>query len=190
MTAPSSKASKAQWRQWAQEVRRELPVAELSAQLVRQLRGWETYQNAHHVLSYMVFGDELDLRALSNDDKTFYVTRTWKKPSLRLTVHRLDAGLERHPFGYWQPPADAEPVAPNRLDLVLVPGLCFNEGGVRIGYGAGYYDRFLSSLHPEVPRVGITVEALVVPRLPRQEHDSLMTQLATEKGIRAINSQG
>ena len=129
MSLPPS-ASKPQWRQWAQGVRSELPVAELSAELVGQLRAWQPYRDASHVLSYMTFGDELDLSALTEDDgKTFYVTRTWKKPELRLSVHRLDGGLERHPYGYYQPPAGAEPVDPKTLDLVLVPGLCFDQAG-------------------------------------------------------------
>ena len=183
MSLPTS-ASKPQWRQWAQGVRGELSIAELSEKLVQQLRAWQPYQDASHVLSYMAFGNELELGALAEDDgKTFYVTRTWKKPELRLTVHRLDGGLERHPYGYYQPPADAEPVDPKKLDLVLVPGLCFDRVGGRVGYGAGYYDRFLPNLHAGVPRVGITAEALVVPELEKEDHDVLMTHLVTEQGV-------
>ena len=184
----ASSTPKSQWRQWAQGVLSELPTSELSARLEQQLRVWHLYQEAQHVLSYMAFGNELDLGALLEDEsKTFYVTRTWKKPELRLSVHRLDGGLERHPYGYYQPPAEAEPIDPKTLDLVLVPGLCFDRAGGRIGYGAGYYDRFLPDLCARVPRVGVTAEALVVPELQREGHDVLMTHLLTEKGIAQIS---
>ena len=186
MSLPTS-ASKPQWRQWAQGVRGELPVTDLSAQLVRHLRAWQPYREARHVLSYMAFGSELDLGALPEDEgKTFYVTRTWKKPELRLSVHRLDGGLERHPYGYYQPPADAEPIDPKTLDLILVPGLCFDRAGGRVGYGAGYYDRFLPKVRAGVPRVGVTAEALVVPELYREDHDVPVTHLVTEKGVVSV----
>ena len=73
--------SKSEWRGWARGVRSELATPQLSAQVVQQLRAWRPYRDASYVLGYLAFGDELDLSALAEDDgKTFYVTRTWKKP--------------------------------------------------------------------------------------------------------------
>ena len=72
------------------------------------------------------------------------------------------------------------------VELALVPGLCFDEEGTRLGYGRGYFDRFLGRLPTGVPRVGVAYDALVVARLPREAHDLGMTHLATESGVRAV----
>ena len=151
-------------------------------QVVARLRGWPEYRAARHVLSYLAFGSEVVLHELHEDDKTFYVTRT-AQTHTALTVHRLDGALELHPYGYLQPRADAEVVEPHVVDLVLVPGLCFDVVGTRLGYGKGYYDRLLPGLRPDAARVGVSAAALVVARLPREAFDLPMTHLATESGI-------
>jgi len=79
-------------------------------------------------------------------------------------------------------------VFPATVELALLPGLCFDEEGTRLGYGRGYFDRFLSRLPATVPRVGVSYDALVVPRLPREAHDRQVTHLATESGVRAVTT--
>ena len=116
--------------------------------------------------------------------KTIPVTRTWPGAERRLSVHRLErASLERHRYGFLQPPATAPEVDPATVDLVLVPGLAFDVAGGRLGYGLGYYDRLLPRLDPAAPRVGVALRALVVPALPADPRDVAMTHLATESGV-------
>ena len=105
-------------------------------------------------------------------------------------MHRLrEADLERTSFGPRQPRAGTAPVDPATIELALVPGLCFDEAGTRLGYGRGYFDRFLDRLRPGVPRVGIAYDALVVARLPCEAHDRGMTHLATESGVRPVTAR-
>ena len=96
--------------------------------------------------------------------------------------------LEGHRLGLRQPRAGTPPVDPATVELALVPGLCFHEEGTRLGYGRGYFDRFLGQLPAGVPRVGVAYDALVVARLPREAHDLAMTHLATESGVRAVTA--
>ncbi|TYZ13482.1 5-formyltetrahydrofolate cyclo-ligase [Hymenobacter lutimineralis] len=60
-------------------------------------------------------------------------------------------------------PVDATEVFPPQLDAVLVPLLAFDESGHRVGYGKGFYDRFLMECHPEAVRIGVSLE----PPVPR-----------------------
>jgi 5-formyltetrahydrofolate cyclo-ligase len=181
---PLPTASKQDWRQWAKRTRSGLAVPSLSQDVVGQLQNWQRYQEATHILSYLAFGSELDITPLHQDTrKRFYVTRAWQDTKT-LTVHELGAGLETHPYGYLQPPADALVIDPKTIDLVLVPGLCFDVSGTRLGYGAGHFDRFLPALRPSTPRVGVTANALVVEALPRESFDVLMTHLLTETGVK------
>lgn len=54
-------------------------------------------------------------------------------------------------------PAGVEPVGPEEIDLVVVPLLCFDETGHRVGYGKGYYDRFLARCRPDCLKVGVSL---------------------------------
>lgn len=55
-------------------------------------------------------------------------------------------------------PVDAAEVHPTQLDAVLIPLLAFDEAGHRVGYGKGFYDRFLAECRPEALRIGVSLE--------------------------------
>ncbi len=184
MESPAPHESKSQWRRWAKARRGSLNTAQLtqlSQAVSAQLRAWPPFMAAHQVLSYLAFGSELDLSALHRLDKRWYVTRTGPEG---LAVCSLTAELTPHPYGYLQPTAQAPSVSPERLELVLVPGLCFDAAGYRLGYGKGYYDRLLAQLPERVLTVGVTARALLVPALPHGERDMAVKFLASEAGVR------
>lgn len=171
---------KKQFRAWAKKLRSTLPISKISQQVIKHLQSWDIYQHANHILSYLSFGDEIDLSLLHKDpNKRFYVTRTHKT---HLSIHHLE-NLEPHPFGYLQPALNAPEIKSEIIDLVLVPGLCFDQQGYRLGYGKGYYDKLLATLK-NIPFIGITANALIVERLPSQSFDIPMTHLVTETGVR------
>ena len=126
---------------------------------------------------------EPDLSALMDlqPDRRFALTRT---PDLgkTLSVHPASSALELHRFGFMQP-VDGSPVVPSSdIAAVMVPGLAFDRYGGRLGFGAGYYDRFLASLSPDVLRIGVT-DGFIVERIPTEDHDVAMTHLAGEFGV-------
>jgi 5-formyltetrahydrofolate cyclo-ligase len=183
---PLATNSKEVWRRWAKQLRSHLASPTLDYEIVKALRGSERYQEARHILSYLAFGSEIALTALHQDvGKTFYVTRTWEDGGL--TVHPLSKDLESHRYGFLQPPTNAPVVDLHIIDLVLVPGLCFDKRGTRLGYGKGHYDRLLPRLHQSserlVPRVGVTASQLVVEKLPGEPFDVAMTHLVEETGM-------
>ena len=69
--------------------------------------------------------------------------------------------------------------------LCLVPGLAFDRDGYRLGYGKGYYDRFLARNAPAAPvTLGICYEALLIDRLPHGAHDAPVQRIITENNLR------
>ena len=94
----------------------------------------------------------------------------------QLVPHRVMAAtdLVRGVFGVWMPPAGAEIVPREKLDVILTPGLAFGADGTRLGRGRGFYDKLFG--HPEVKarRIGIGWECQQVETVPTEPHDALM----------------
>lgn len=113
-----------------------------------------------------------------------YTTRTPARGPL--TVHPLDAPRERHRYGFEQPVESSAEADLSDIGIVLVPGLAFDREGRRLGRGKGYYDRLLAQL-PGRALVAITLERLLVKRVPTEPHDLPMTHLATEWGVTPVD---
>lgn len=76
------------------------------------------------------------------------------------------------------------PISPEIIDLCLIPGVVFDKYGHRIGFGKGYYDRFLPNLRPEVPKIALAYALQISEKaLPFEKYDVLMDYLCTEKGL-------
>ncbi len=89
--------------------------------------------------------------------------------------------LKKGAFGVLEPNGRAKRVQAKELDLVLVPGVAFDRQGHRLGYGKGFYDRFLKQLNPKTATVGLAYAFQVVNKIPRQPHDVKVQRVVTEK---------
>lgn len=79
------------------------------------------------------------------------------------------------PGGFGVPTSDGPKVVPG---AVVVPGLAFDERGGRLGYGGGFYDRFLAA-HPHVVTVGVGYDFQVVEEVPLEPHDVRLDRVLT-----------
>jgi 5-formyltetrahydrofolate cyclo-ligase len=168
----------------------EAPTPDEGAAVVAGIVAMLADRSASHVLVYVSMPGELPADHIVEPlagRHHFYTTRTptdgW------LTVHDFFAARERHRFGYEQPTSDTPVVDPCVLDAVIVPGLCFDETGGRVGWGRGYYDQLLARARPDVVRIGMTLERRLVPAVPMEAHDVFMTHLATEHGVRRVTER-
>ena len=199
-TRPPLGSGKPAWRRWALARRRALADADsdrrADAAIAAHLRAWTPWRAARVALVYLAFGSEVDpltrglaaVGALTSGAQAggpqLATTRTpGSGGPLHVHAYRPDA-LERHALGFHQPRADAPLVPLEAIDIALVPGLCFDTGGRRLGYGRGYYDQLLPRLPARVITVGVTRAALVVERLPSEAHDVAVGWLLTEAGVR------
>ena len=180
---PAPDAPKQQWRSWARGVRSGLELASAAEQIVAGLRSWGAIAPGTRVLVFDPLLDEPDVMPAAADGVAL-LTRTPAEGGL--TIHEADGPLERHRLGFRQPAADAAPVDPGDVDLVLVPGLAFARDGGRLGRGGGYYDRLLPRFRPGTPFVGIVPDGCLVERLPMTSDDVPVTHLATESGVVAV----
>ena len=102
--------------------------------------------------------------------------------SLRLSYLRDFSALVPSTFGVPEPIGNEIPAAAEDIGTIVLPMLGFDRTGGRIGYGAGYYDRFLSK-HPNLRKVGIAFACQEVGNLPVDENDIRMDTIITEDGI-------
>ncbi len=148
------------------------------------------YRGAHRILFYAAFRNEVDtwslMRAAAGREKMVYLPRTHRKDRQMQPVPvqwegEKPANLHRGAYGICEPCGRAED--PGRMDLVFVPGLVFDRQGYRIGFGGGYYDRFLAGLAADVPRVGLCYSGQLKDRVPRGDHDLPVDVVVTEQGV-------
>jgi 5-formyltetrahydrofolate cyclo-ligase len=159
-------------------------VAAASASIREHLMAWPMFQQAQMVMAYMAFGNEINLVPLMEQfrDKRWVIPRTLMKPEPHLVLHPYDSTrLVRHRYGMLEPDASLPVIKPGALDLVLVPGVAFDQRGYRLGFGGGFYDRFL--LLVTANTAGIVYKTLVVDQVPNDEFDQPVKFLACEAGI-------
>lgn len=78
-------------------------------------------------------------------------------------------------------------VSPETIDLIFLPGSVFDEQGGRMGYGGGFYDRFVSEKAPQAHRIGLCYELQMMEKAPLQDHDEYMDVIITEQRIIKIS---
>jgi 5-formyltetrahydrofolate cyclo-ligase len=92
-------------------------------------------------------------------------------------------------LGIMEPdPNTAEIIDIRKIDLILVPGLVFDKAGNRIGYGKGYYDRFLSRYNGQSPRtIGLAFDEQIIDSIPTLEHDARLNGIVTDLTVYNCN---
>ena len=104
------------------------------------------YQEAKTIATYLSFPHEFQTQELIEqalkDGKKVLIPKTYPKGRMEFVVYNPQQ-LVKTSFGLLEPKGDLEVVDPSQIDLIHVPGLAFTTEGYRIGYGGGYYDRYL-----------------------------------------------
>jgi 5-formyltetrahydrofolate cyclo-ligase len=189
----SIRERKRQIRRSILAVRRGLSEAE---RLARSRRVWERvaalscYQQARVVLGYMAFDHEVLTDGLirqamaSGKQMVLPMVQTDRQGLALYVIVDLERDVAPGYHGILEPlPQRTRAVAPETLELVLVPGVAFDVRGGRLGFGAGFYDRLLCQLPRDIPTVGLAFDFQVIPRLPSQPHDTVLDAIVTESRI-------
>jgi len=96
--------------------------------------------------------------------------------------YRLTAELETGLYGLPEPQRTTS-VDTTSLEVVIVPIVAYDGTGMRLGYGKGFYDRFLSTLSPKVKKIGLAYSIQEVDSIPRQSNDQILDSIVTEQAL-------
>ena len=166
-------------------------VRDKSRAITGSLARLEEYANAGTVMFYMASAKEVQTRdaikAALEAGKTVLLPIT-DMAAGKIDPVRLESPekLREGPFGVMEPEG-GKAFEPAEIDLVIVPGLSFDAAGNRIGYGLGFYDRFLCSV-PAV-KVALSYESQIVDRILTEPHDVAVDRIVTETRVMKCGGQ-
>ena len=147
-------------------------IVSRSARLGELFAQSEAYRNAATIYGYLPYNQEVRtvpmLEQAIRDGKKVAVPKVYGDIMKFIYLEDLTQ-VEKGYAGIPEPIAD-EPVAYDETALVLMPGLAFDPQGHRIGYGGGFYDKFLAA-EPDHPTLALCYEFQMLPQLDTEEHD-------------------
>ena len=141
----------------------------------------ERFLAAGKVGTYFAFGSEVRTDMIvSEARKLGKLVALPRVEGDSISFYELSNGMHlvKGRFGIMEP---LPQVRVKNMDLLVVPGIAFDKRGYRLGYGKGYYDKFLSK-NPVTP-VGLAYSLQIFEKLPHGKHDRRMAAIATEKGV-------
>ena len=156
--------SKTDLRIYAKELRKSLDIQLLSENFINEIRQLDIYIKANNVMIFYPKKYEIDLRTLLSDDKNFFLP---KVSGENLLVCPYTGYLEKSIYNIMEP--CTAPVSKDILDLVIVPALMADRRGFRLGYGGGFYDRFLKDCKAKT--VCLLPKELCIELLPMDKYD-------------------
>lgn len=146
---------------------------------------------ARTVFCYVSFGSEVETHAilerLLHEGRTVLVPRLVDRERMIARELRAFGELEAGPMGILAPAAGPESLA--IADVALTPGLGFTRCGDRIGFGAGYYDRWFAR-NAGTLRVALAFDCQMVDTLPTSATDARLDRIVTESGVLQTRREG
>jgi 5-formyltetrahydrofolate cyclo-ligase len=176
---------KSQLRQQCRATRKALGEEtrlQASLAICERIERWPIFQQSETVLTYMPIKSEADLTPLLErcTQKKWMLPRIIPEEDHRMVFHLYDPSrLILHPFGMAEPAPDLPVIIPEEIQLALVPGLAFDRHGWRLGYGGGYFDRFLKGF--KGVSAGVVFHALLLDEVPHTRMDIPMDWILTER---------
>ena len=168
------------------EKRNSLPkdeILEKNKKIHDKLFGLEQYKKSRTIMFFVSFSIEVDTNGMIKEalmNKMVVVPKVMHHEIEPSVIIDLD-NLIPSKIGILEP-IEAMKIAYKNIDLVLVPGIVFDKEGHRIGYGFGYYDKFLAKV-PKAVKIGLAFDFQVVDKIPKETHDIPVDFIVTDKGV-------
>ncbi|MDK2821668.1 MAG: 5-formyltetrahydrofolate cyclo-ligase [Clostridia bacterium] len=148
------------------------------------------WQRSRIIMTYVSFGSEVETSTIIKTalEQGKVVTVPYCVPEGRQLIAskvlNFPEDLQSSTYGILEPrPETLRPLDPELIDLVIAPGVAFDNYGNRLGYGAGYYDRFLTKLNSEAVVIALAFKEQIVSNVYPEAHDQSVHMVITDDEI-------
>ena len=167
--------NKDQIRKYIKIIRKTLNTEEISNKIVNNIRGLKECQYAENIMIYYPLKNEINLLSLLEDGKNFYLPKVHGEKLMTCPYKKGD-DLKISEFKTMEP--KTMPADKRCLDLVFVPALCVDKEKYRLGYGKGFYDRYLKGLN--ATKIVPIASCFVLDEIPHDKFDEKVSLIITE----------
>ncbi|QEK11485.1 5-formyltetrahydrofolate cyclo-ligase [Crassaminicella thermophila] len=165
-------------------------ITRKSDKIFHKLKTFPSYQNAENVMVYLDFRNEVKTNKIIDDlleeNKNVLIPISIPKTREMILSQLLDPKKElvKGTYGILEPKKEyIRKVNPEIVDLIIVPGVAFDPRGYRIGYGGGYYDRFLDKISKNVLSIALAFDLQIIDNIPNDSFDKPVDYIITETKI-------
>lgn len=152
----------------------------------------EIYKKSKKIFTYISFGSEVDTIKLINysfsNNKEVYVPKINKqtKDMIALKIHNFN-NMSVDKWGIIEPKSVDKTNIGTDFDLIIMPGIAFDKQGNRIGYGGGYYDKYISKLNNASNLLALAYDFQIIQDIESESHDIKVDFILTNKGFIKVN---
>lgn len=145
----------------------------------------ESYKNAQTIFIYVSYRSEVDTHEIIKkallDNKNICVPKIIsKQDGMEAILIKNFDDLKSGKYGILEPVNRDSKIEECKIDLVVIPGLAFDWDGGRIGYGGGFYDRFLVEVKSETPKIGLAYSFQIIGKVFMNKNDVYINRIITD----------
>ena len=161
-------------------------IAQYSTVIAAHVCALPSFGVSHTVMVYMALPQEVQTMPIITQarqaQKRVTVPVIRGQGLIAVALSESPTQLRRGRFGILEPCGPQRVIHPQEIGCIAVPGIAFDARGGRLGFGKGYYDRFLRQLPATTYRCGLAFGIQMVPCVPQAPHDICMHGMVTEQG--------
>ena len=169
------------------EKRREISLSQKQLWDSKIFKNFLDFTDVNNTLQFAVYNSlsgEVDTKSIINylieNGKKVYLPKTFQDGKMEFYFVDKSTKLTKSEFGTFEPAGDTERFEGENA-VCIVPGLCFTKDGKRLGYGAGYYDRFLENKN--LLKIAFAYSCFILQDVPCSQHDIKIDYIINEDGV-------
>lgn len=161
-----------------------------------KLLNLDCIKNAKNIMLYLDFNNEVStyslIKKLLNLGKIVSspITLKEERKLIPSQITDLKNGIQYGAYNIREPKPECSPAINIKdLDVVIVPAVAYDKNCYRLGYGGGFYDRFLENLRKDAVTIGIAFDLQIFDEVPKESHDAQLDYIVTESRILTPNKK-
>lgn len=165
-------------------------ISKNSSIITQKLLSLDCIKNAQSIMLYLDFNNEVQTDELINKLVCLKkvvsspITLKDERKLIPSQITDLKDGIKIGAYGIREPKEECSPkIDVLDLDVVIVPAVAYDENCYRLGYGGGFYDRFLNRLRDDTITIGIAFDLQIFDSVPKEDHDAQLDYIITETQI-------